>query len=124
MSFMRKRQSQDSILREYIMSNFIEDKLLMSNYSYKQFAQFQNAVADDNYVKNASRGDICFVEDKEISLNNVSRIILCNWNRHYPADRFFNIDLVKNGFYKTSEDTLKGSSHDKITIETYVRSIS
>ena len=76
-----------------------------------------------NMVLTPEKGRI-FVEDKEISLNNVSKIILCNWNRHYPADRFFNIDLVQNGFQKISEDTLKGSSHDKITVETYVRSIS
>ena len=64
-------------------------------------------------------GDFCFIEDKGYSLDNVSEIILCKWNRKYQADKFFDIDLKANGFKKVSSEDIKGSSHDKITIETY-----
>ena len=49
----------------------------------------------------------------------VSEIILCNWNRRYQADKVFDIDLKSNGFKKVASEDIKGSSHEKITIETY-----
>ena len=121
MMFFGKRQSQDSVLREWIINHIAENKLWMSPYSAKQFSDQTNYVVDDNYISNAMVGDFCFVEDKGYSLDNVSEIILCKWNRKYQADKFFDIDLKANGFKKVSSEDIKGSSHDKITIETYKR---
>ena len=119
MMFFDKRQSQDSVLREWIINHTSGNKLWMSSYSAKQFSDQTNFVVDDNYVSNAMVGDYCFVEDKGYSLDNVSEIILCKWNRKYQADKVFDIDLKANGFKKVSSEDIKGSSHDKITIETY-----
>ena len=93
MMFFGKRQSQDSVLREWIISHTTGSNLWMSNYSAKQF--------------------------KGYALEGVSEIILCHWNRKYQADRVFDIDLKANGFKKVGSEDIKGSSHDKITIETY-----
>ena len=119
MMFFGKRQSQDSVLREWIINHTSGNKLWMSTYSAKQFSDQTNFVVDDNYIANATVGDFCFIEDKGYSLDNVSEIILCKWNRKYQADKVFDIDLKAIGFKKVSSEDIKGSSHDKITIETY-----
>ena len=119
MMFFGKRQSQDSVLREWIINHTSGNKLWMSTYSAKQFSDQTNYVVDDNYITNAMVGDFCFIEDKGYSLDNVSEIILCKWNRKYQADKVFDIDPKANGFKKVSSEDIKGSSHDKITIETY-----
>lgn len=119
MMFFGKRQSQDSILREWIIKHTAGSTLWMSNYSAKQFKDFNGFVVDDDYTSKATVGDYCFIEDKGYSLENVSEIILCHWNRRYQADKVFAVDLKANGFKKTDSLDIKGSSHDKITIETY-----
>lgn len=119
MLFFGKRQSQDSVLREWIISHTIGSNLWMSNYSAKQFKDLTGYIADDDYQNKVTIGDYCFVEDKGYDLEGVSEIILCHWNRKYQADKVFDIDLKVNGFKKVDSEDIKGSSHDKITIETY-----
>lgn len=121
MMFFGKRQSQDKILREWIINHAADNKLFMSNYSAKQFGDLSGFIADDNYTDAATTGDYCFIEDKGYILENVSEIILCKWNRKYPADKFFDIDLKANKFKKIKNEDIVGSSHEKITIETYRR---
>lgn len=119
MMFFGKRQSQDSMLREWIIRHTTGSNLWMSNYSAKQFKDLTGYIADDDYQIKAAVGDYCFVEDKGYALEGVSEIILCHWNRKYQADKVFDIDLKANGFKKVDSEDIKGSSHDKITIETY-----
>lgn len=119
MMFFGKRQSQDSLLRKWIIEHTAGSRLWMSLYSAKQFDDQTGYVVDDNYMINASIGDYCFIEDKGYNLETVSEIILCKWNRKYQADIAFSIDLKANGFRKVSSEDIRGSSHDKITIETY-----
>ena len=119
MMFFGKRQSQDSVLREWIIGYTTGSKLWMSNYSAKQFKDLTGYIADDEYQTKADVGDYCFVEDKGYSLEKASEVILCKWNRKYQADKVFDVDLKSNGFKKVSSEDIKGSSHDKITIEIY-----
>lgn len=119
MMFFGKRQSQDSMLREWIIRHTTGSNLWMSNYSAKQFKDLTGYIADDDYQIKAAVGDCCFVEDKGYALEGVSEIILCHWNRKYQADKVFDIDLKANSFKKVDSEDIKGSSHDKITIETY-----
>ena len=119
MMFFGKRQSQDSVLREWIISHTAGSKLWMSSYSAKQFKELEGYIVDDDYVSKAAVGDYCFIEDKGYTLENVSEIILCHWNRRYQADKVFDVDLKANSFKKVDSLDIKGSSHDKITIETY-----
>lgn len=117
--FFGKRQSQDSVLREWIIAHTAGSKLWMSSYSAKQFKELEGYIVDDDYVSKAAVGDYCFIEDKGYTLENVSEIILCHWNRRYQADKVFDVDLKANSFKKVDSLDIKGSSHDKITIETY-----
>ena len=121
MMFFGKRQSQDSVLREWLINHTKDCSLWMSSYSAKQFNDHTGYIVDDNYLVKASEEDYCFIEDKDYTIDNVTEIILCKWNRQYQADRFFEVDLKSNGFKKISSEDIKGSSHDKITIETYKR---
>lgn len=119
MMFFGKRQSQDRLLREWIINHTAGSRLWMSTYSAKQFRDLKGYTADDDYPAKAAEGDYCFVEDKGYSLENAAQIILCHWNRRYQADKVFDIDLKANGFRKCDSLDIIGSSHDKITIETY-----
>ena len=119
--FFNKRVSQDSLLREYLLNLTNGDKFYMSSYSAKQFAGLSGFIVDDEYQTTAGENDYCFIEDGGYDLDKTNEIVLCHWNRRYPADKIFNHDLKANGFKKIRSEDIKGSSHDKITIETYIR---
>ena len=119
MMFFGKRHSKDRELRKKLIEMTKGHKLWMSNYSAKQFAGYSSIIADNEYIAKAEPDDYCFVEDKEYSIDGVSEIVLCYWNRKYPADKFFEIDLKMEGFKKVSTEDIKGSSHEKITIEVW-----
>lgn len=119
--FFGKRQSQDKVLREWIINHTQGSKLWMSSYSAKQFEGEGSIQVDEDYMTQAGEGDYCFVEDKAYSSDSVEEIILCKWNRKYPGDKFFDIDLKASDFKKIDSRDIVGSSHDKITIETYKR---
>ncbi len=121
MSFCGKRQSQDRVLREKIFEISSAGRLLMNSYSAKQFENNEGIVVDEVFLNNANQGDFCFVEDKEISAENVEAFYVFNWNRKYPADLFFNVDLKAEGFKKIKKEEFQGNSHDKITLEIYSR---
>lgn len=121
MMFFGRRQSQDRILREWIHNHTAGYNLWMSQYSARQFQDQPDFLCDDDYSQKAGADDYCFVEDKGFDLWNVSEIILCHWNRKYQSDLKFTVDLKANGFRKVNSENIQGSSHDKITIETYRR---
>ena len=118
---MGKRQSQDRVLREKMLEIAGDKKLLMNSYSAKQFENADGIVVDEDFLNNASQGDFCFVEDKEITSENVEHFYIFNWNRKYPADLFFTVDLKAEGFKRIKKEEFQGSSHDKITLEIYSR---
>ena len=123
MMFFGKRQSKDAALRQWILEYIGDSKLWMSQYSAKQFEDTKDICIDDDYFSKAEAGDYCFVEDKSYSSEGVTEIILCKWNRAYPGDKFFDIDLKANGFKKSNTVDIVGSSHEKITIETYTKKV-
>ncbi len=51
----------------------------------------------------------------------VSSLVLYRWNRHYPADVCWDIDLAAAGFRLTQTRDFPGKSHETITREVYVR---
>ncbi len=121
MSFCGKRQSQDRVLREKVLEITNGARLLMNSYSAKQFENTENIIIDDDFLNTAGNGDFCFVENKEITSENVESFYVFNWNRKYPGDLFFSVDPKAEGFKKIKKEEFKGSSHDKITLEIYSR---
>ncbi len=93
----------------------------MNSYSAKQFENVERVIVDDAFLDNAGQGDFCFVEEAEISAENVEAFYIFNWNRKYPGDLFFSVDLKSEGFKKIKKEEFQGSSHDKITLKIYSR---
>lgn len=124
MMFNGRRQSQDCILRQYVL-NLIKDKRLWMNaYTKKQFASCDDAVricVDDNFLEKAPSGDYCFVENSIVSpyKGKIEKIFLFHWNRVYPSDFYLDIDLKGNEWNLVLSDEFIGYSHDKITLEVY-----
>jgi len=124
MLFGGRRQSQDRVLRERIVQLSSKSKLWMNHYSAKQFAENEapHINFSDNFVSEALQGEFCFVEDFSVAEieDSVEMIILYKWNRTYPFDLSFDIDL--SGWTLVETKDFEGSSHDNITEEVYVKS--
>lgn len=125
MAFNHRRQSQDRILREKILALTDGKRLWMNHYSEKQFSGCnakQINVADD-FLNEAAPGEYCFVEDQSVDLYEqwVEQIILFKWNRKYPGDLFFNVDVRGPEWNLERTEDFIGSSHEKITMEVYGR---
>lgn len=123
MLFNHRRQSQDRVLREHILKQAGNAKLLMNSYSANQFEEAAPIHVDENFLRNAAPDDICFVENCAIAPfeSQITRIILYKWNRNYPADLYFDIPLEEHGWQLISTNDFKGSSHEKITEEVYTK---
>ena len=121
MLFNKRRQSQDNTLREDIINNLNGSRLLMNEYSSKQFKDTQqdHITVDNNFLSTAAEDYYCFVENLKLSpyQEKISELIIYHWNRNYPADTYFDIDLSQWELITTTE--FAGSSHEKITKEIY-----
>ena len=113
MMFNNRRQSRDKILIENVLELCKGEKLYTNEYSAKLFPE--NAV---EICENPENG-YCFAENFTVDENDIEEIIVYKWNRVYPADVQFNIDLKKWNLAETFD--FAGSSHEKITRERYVR---
>ena len=136
MMFNHRRQSQDRVLRKRILELTGGKKLWMNAYSQKQFLQGNmpkeqeqsgqlgqsgQIQADEAFLEKAGPGEYCFVEDKDVVPyeSRIEEVILCHWNRDYPADVFFEVDLSKWRLEERKD--FSGYSHEKITKEIYNR---
>lgn len=121
MLFNHRRQSRDKLLRERILMLTKGTKLWMNLYSAKQFEEecAENMFADEDFLHNAGSGDYCFVETEDITkyILKIEKIVLYRWNRRYPSDFKFSLDLSDWTMESTFE--FAGSSHEKITEEIY-----
>lgn len=121
MMFNHRRLSRDRILNEKILSITQNGKLWMSSYSAKIFQGMDGAeriITDDDFLQKARDGDYCFTENVLPDIKEIEKIILFCWNRNYPADVYFNIDLSSWKLVKTED--FSGNSHDKITMGKYI----
>lgn len=119
MMFNNRRQSQDRILRSRMLEMTENSRIIMSPYSAKQFTEDGNISVSKSPQGRAKLDDFYFVEDLPFALENVDEIIIYRWNRHYPADKYFDIDINSIGFVLCSSEDFEGSSHEKITEEKY-----
>ncbi len=118
MAFNHRRQSQDRVLRQHLLERVGASKLWMSPYSARQFdALPENVLVSEHFLPEAGAGEYCFAE-----LNcpdDAEGIVLYRWNRSYPADMRFTLDLA--GFRLTEQTDFAGFSHPKITEEIYMK---
>lgn len=95
----------------------------MSEYSAKQFEANDNIIVSNSYLEEATENDFCFIEDGEFCVDFASEITIYRWNRHYPSDVNFNVDLISKGFVLHHSEDFAGSSHEKITEEKYKKGL-
>ena len=125
MMFNKRRQSQDRILRADL-KEFIKDKdLYMNNYSYKLYKDIDNGniKVSENFLEQCTENDFCLLEDKLLNnyINKINNIIIYKWNRIYPSDLYFDINLTSNSWELLETKEFEGSSHEKITRIIYRR---
>ena len=96
--------------------------MFIGEFSKKLFDGYNVTISND-FLSLAKDGDYCFIEDADADILKAEKVIIYNWNRHYPSDKKFNFDLVKLGFTLVSTDEFTGSSHDKITEQNYVKGV-
>lgn len=120
--FNSRRQSKDSVLRERVLELSKDTMLWMSPYTQKQFEENDqsNICVADNFLVVAENNAFCFCEGTALSpcIDKIDRIILYKWNRVYPSDETFDVDLSNWSLESSFE--FQGSSHEKITEEVYV----
>ena len=93
----------------------------MNEYTKSLFENSENIIVDNNFLRNANSGDFCFIENVNINeYDEIEQVYIFNWNRKYPADKFFNFNL--SNFKKITTENFSGNSHEKITLEIYTRS--
>lgn len=120
MLFGGRRQSRDRVLSERIAALAADKRLLVSAYSASLFPA-DTVTVDDNYADNAASGDVVFVENGALPLDAAARLIVYRWNRHYPSDQKFPLEVLTADFTLQQSQEFVGSSHDTITEEIYVR---
>lgn len=127
MLFHQRRQSRDRVLVEDILEATAKagKALWISSFSERLFGlevieemRPFITVADD-FLDQAQPDDFCFVENRPLKPYEeaIGFVTVYRWNRKYPADTFFDIDLEK--WQKESSTDFTGSSHEKITREIY-----
>lgn len=122
MLFNARRQSMDRVLRSCLLERCKGCNLWMNAYSRGQFDETAEGITvDEDFMAKAGRDDYCFAENISVKPyeKEMQKIILYRWNRFYPADLYFDIDLKK--WHLKENNDFAGSSHDKITEEVYVK---
>lgn len=119
MMFNKRRQSRDSVLNQKVLEIATGKKLLMNGYSAKLFGENSSITVEENFLDIAQKGDFCFIEKGMETLQNVENLYVFLWNRHYPADVYFRLDIEKEGFVLQSTEEFPGTSHEKITLNIY-----
>ena len=117
MLFNHRRVSRDQKVSERILAYCKEKKLWMNAYSAKLFENNPQIRVSETFLE--QKDAICFVEDQDVTpyLPEIDTIILFHWNRDYPADLFFTVDLSE--WNRIHQEEFAGKSHEKITMEVY-----
>lgn len=124
MLFNHRRLSRDRRVCEKILDYSNEKELWMNAYSRKLFTDLTdiNSIQVDEEFLDKSQS-ICFVENQDITpyLPKIYTLVLFQWNRDYPADFFFTVDLSQWNLISTED--FEGTSHEKITMEVYKKDL-
>lgn len=124
MLFNSRRQSRDRMLIDDIMMDLRYEKLYILDYSKILFSDYggRYEIIDD-FSKRRNKDCVCFVENVDVApyINDIDGITIYYWNRVYPRDFVFCVDLEKEGFSLKSTCEFEGYSHENIRKEVYER---
>lgn len=131
LSFGGRRLSKDRVLVARIIEKVGASPAWISDYSAKllfdtDLARPLNWKLSKIPLRAAIEGEFCFAEDAPSSeivyaMQNhcIEAVWLYHWNRSYPGDNFFPLDLTTSPWRKVSEVEFAGYSHPSITEEIY-----
>lgn len=122
MLFNKRRQSKDRALRADLLKLSKQSRLWMNAYSAAQFAdETDNVLVDEDFLEKAESCDYCFVENLDITpyADSIDSVILYRWNRIYPSDVKFPMDLFSDKWELVNTLEFSGFSHEVITREVY-----
>ena len=118
MYFNNRRQSRDREVIKDIAFITKNNNLIMTEYSHKLFEnECENIVITDDFEGQYLENDFCFVENEDVQLENIKKIIVYRWDKVYPSDYCLNLEC----YHLTSTLEFKGYSHEKIVKEVYLR---
>lgn len=117
MLFNKRRQSRDKLLIENVLKMCKSEPLYTNEYSAPLFPE-KTVTVTGNFDE-LKENDCLFAENIIPNEENINEIIVYKWNRVYPADTYFNINLSSWNLAETVDFT--GNSHEKIIREIYVR---
>ena len=80
-------------------------------------------IIDDRMMSGACADIRILLQDLTYSLEAADEIIIYRWNSHYPADKYFDVDIQSLGYSLYSTEDFEGSSHERITEEKYRKGI-
>lgn len=121
-AFHRRRLSRDRALCKRILELAGTGPLRLSPYSLPLFEALSPSVpllAGEDYLAGAD--GLCFAEREDLApwLDRADRLVLFRWNRAYPFDLRFPLEELERHWVLTGTADFPGSSHEKITEETY-----
>lgn len=122
MLFAGRRQSMDGVLREAFLQMAEGCRVWMDPYTAGQFAENTSKICvDQQFLQKAGSDDWCFVEKADLTAiaNQITGIAIYRWNRIYPSDVKFPVNLFAERWQLVSSREFAGSSHEKITEEIY-----
>jgi len=122
MMFNNRRQSRDRVLIEDVVRDLNGERLYMAPYSKSLFEGFDVKLKiKDNPLIAAKGNSVCFIESISLAdyKDEIDTVVLYHWNRHYPCDFYFDLDM--EGYKLESTTDFVGSSHEKITKEVYIK---
>uniref|UniRef100_UPI004055BEE6 ribonuclease Z n=1 Tax=Agathobacter sp. TaxID=2021311 RepID=UPI004055BEE6 len=124
MMFNKRRQSSDRVIRADILQTVGGHKLYVNSYTAKQFTEENNVITiADNCLAQAGADDYVFVENMQVGqyLADIQQIIVYRWDRKYPADFFFDVELSSTKWVLLSSEEMEGYSHECIGKEVYTK---
>ena len=117
MMFNNRRQSRDRVLIDNMIDMVNGDKLYIAPYSESLFEDKEVKLKVKNNPLKAADENWCFIENLPVAeyKDEIETVVIYHWNRHYPGDLFFDLEL--DSYSLESSEELVGSSHEKITKE-------
>ena len=122
MLFNRRRQSRDKAVLEDIRTQVPGD-LTIDPFSEKMIRDAGIPCVLLPEDAEPEQDAYFFLENRDPAalVAQADCVVLYRWNRHYPADVHWQIDLTGEGFSLSERTEFPGSSHETITKEVYVK---
>ena len=118
--FNNRRVSFDKEVVKHILEVTADESLMCSKYSAELFPE-KNVYICDDLPENLPDMMYYFLEGQNPTLvaSRVSELIVYRWNRTYPSDCRFPLDVFSARMRIASRGEFPGNSHDRITWEVY-----